>query len=150
MAGFVRVAWSGRRGYAARVSRLHLHRWAVIFLLVSKLILGEFTHAMPQMDHSAAAMNDEIVTLANVSHDSPPCGSHDSAGSESGQSQDSSTDHANKDCCKGGECACPCLHSPAAAAAVAAVMQLTHDDQVAVLVQGATWHRSSGLFRPPA
>lgn len=142
MPGFVQVAWSRRRGYAARVSRLHFHRWAVIFLLVSKLILGELTHAMPQMDHSAAAMNEEIVTLAHASHDSPPCGEH---------AQDTnSDDHATKNCCKGGECACPCLHTPAAVTAVPSIMQLTHDDQAAVLVQGATLRRSSGLFRPPA
>jgi hypothetical protein len=141
------VAWSAGRGYAAQVSRLHFHRWAVIFLLVSNLILGEFAHAMPHMAEPATAMN-EIVTSAN--HDSPPCGSHVQGGSESGQSQDSGTDdHAAKDCCKGGECACPCLHSPAATAAVPFTMPRAHD-QVAILVEGAAWHRLSGLFRPPA
>ena len=146
MASFVQVAWSGRHGYAARVSRLHFHRWAVIFLLVSKLILGELTHAMP---HEATALN-EVVTSVDASQETPPCGSHVQSGSESAQSQDSSVEHATKDCCKGGECACPCLHSPAAVAGISYVMQLTHDDQIAVLIQGVTWHRSSGLFRPPA
>ena len=154
MAGSVQVAWAPQRSYAARVSRLHFHRWAVIFLLVSKLILGQLTHAMPHMgqdmDQSTTAMN-EIVTSNSASHDSPPCGSHVQTGSESGQSQDASTDdHAAKDCCKGGECACPCLHSPAATAAGSFAMQLVHDDQTAVLVEGAAWHRLSGLFRPPA
>jgi hypothetical protein len=154
MPDFVQVACPAGRGYAARVSRLHLHRWAVIFLLMSKLILGELTHAMPhmaqEMDHSVMAMN-EIVTSASASHDAPPCGSHVQTSSESGQSQDpSADDHAAKDCCKGGECACPCLHSPAATAAVPFAMQPVHDDQAAVLVAGATWHRLSGLFRPPA
>lgn len=146
------VACSAGRGYAAGVSRLHFHRWAVIFLLVSKLILGEFTHAMPHMAQDmgqSATMMNEIV--ASASHDSPPCGSHGQTGSESGQSQDSSSDdHAAKSCCKGGECACPCLHTPAATAAVSLAMQPTHDDQVGVLIEGATWHRLSGLFRPPA
>lgn len=149
MVGFVQVAWPGRRGYAARVSRLHCHRWAVVFLLVSKLILGELAHAMP---HEAAAAMNEVVTSAHVVHGSPPCGEHvQTGGAESGQSQDSSADgHATKDCCKGSQCACPCLHSPAAAAAVPFVMQLTHDNQVAVLVDGADCHRLSALFRPPA
>ena len=154
MPGPVQVAWAARRGYAGRVSRLHFHRWAVIFLLVSQLILGQLTHAMPHMaqdmEPSATAMN-EIVTSASAGHDSPPCGSHVQTGSESGQSQDAGTDDdAAKDCCKGGECACPCLHSPAATAAAPFVMQLAHDDQAAVLVEGAAWHRLSGLFRPPA
>jgi hypothetical protein len=149
----VPVACPAGRGYAARVSRLHFHRWVVIFLLVSKLILGEFTHAMPQMAHemgSPATMN-EVVTPASASHDSPPCGNHVQAGTELGQPQDASSgDHAAKNCCKGGECACPCLHSPAASAAVPFVMHLTHDNQASMLVQGAIWYRQSGLFRPPA
>jgi hypothetical protein len=153
MPQFVAVARQAGRGYAARVSRLQFHRWVVIFLLVSKLILGEFTHAMPQMAHemgSSATMN-EVVTLASASHDSPPCENHVQSGTESGQPQDSSSgDHAAKNCCKGGECACPCLHSPAAPSAVPFVMHLTHDNQLSPLVQGATWHRQSGLFRPPA
>jgi hypothetical protein len=155
MPGVVQVAWPAGRGYAARVSRLHFHRWAVIFLLMSKLILGELTHAMPHMaqdmDPSATAVN-EIVTSASTSHDAPPCGNHvQQTGSKSEQSQDSSSDgHAAKSCCEGGECACPCLHSPAATAAVPFVMQIVHDDRAAVLVKGAAWHRLSGLFRPPA
>lgn len=153
MPGPVQVARAARRGYAARVSRLHFHRWAVIFLLVSNLILGELTHAMPhmaqEMDSSATAVN-EIVSALSASDDSPPCGSHVQPGSESGQSQDVSADDAAKDCCKGGECACPCLHSPAATAVVPFAMQLVHDDSAAVLVEGAAWHRLSGLFRPPA
>ena len=153
MPGLAPVACPAGRGYAARVSRLHFHRWAVIFLLVSKLILGEFAHAMPHMVEPATTMN---AMVASVGHDSPPCGNHVQGGSESGQSesnpsQDSSgDDHAAKNCCKGGECACPCLHSPAATASVPLIMQRAHDDQVAVLIDGATAHRLSGLFRPPA
>jgi hypothetical protein len=150
MSEFVQVAWPAGRGYAAPVSRLHWHRWAVIFLLVSKLILGQFTHAMPHMAEPAIAMN-EVVTSVPASHDNPPCGSHVQAGSELGQSQETSGDaHAAKSCCEGGECACPCLHSPAANAAVSFTMQSAHDDQAAVLVEGAAWHRLSALFRPPA
>jgi hypothetical protein len=146
------VAWSAGRGYAARVSRLHFHRWAVIFLLVSNLILGEFAHAMPHMTQPATAMNETAMNEFGTSadHDSPPCGSHVQGGSESEQSHDPGTDdHAAKNCCKGGECACPCLHSPAATAAVPFTLPRAHD-QIAVLVEGAAWHRLSGLFRPPA
>lgn len=149
MSGFAAVAWSASRSYAARVSRLHFHRWAVIFLLVSNLILGEFAHAMPHMAEHGMTMN-EVVTSAPVSDDSPACGDHVQASAKGGQPHASNTDHAGKDCCKAGQCACPCLHSPAAVAAVPFVVQPTHDDQAAVLVEGATWQRLSGLFRPPA
>jgi hypothetical protein len=138
------------------VSRLHFHRWAVIFLLVSKLILGEFAHAMPHMVEPATTMNATVVTAASAGQDSPPCGSHVQGSSESGQSESnqshdsSGDDHAAKDCCKGGECACPCLHSPAAASSVPLTMHPAHDDQAAVVIDGATAHRLSGLFRPPA
>ena len=132
------VARVTRRGYAARVSRLHLHRWAVIFLLVSKLIFGELTHAMPHIAEPPAAM-DEITALAG--EDSPPCGNHTEP------SQDSST-HEN--CCEDGGCVCPCLHSPAATEAVPFIMHRAHTGQVAVLVDGAAWRRLSALFRPPA
>ena len=121
---------------------------------MSNLILGELAHAMPHMaqhmDHAATAMNEAVMS-ASTSQDSPPCASHVQADSESGKLQGASSDEAaTKDCCKGGICACPCLHSPAATAAVPFVMHLTHDDQVAVLIDGATAHRLSGLFRPPA
>jgi hypothetical protein len=132
------VARVTRRSYAARVSRLQLHRWAVIFLLVSKLIFGELTHAMPHMAEAPSAM-DEIPALAG--QDSPPCGDHTDS------SQDSSTD---ENCCESGGCACPCLHSPAAAEAVRFGMHRADSDQVAVHVEGAAWHRMSALFRPPA
>ena len=147
MSPLTQVAWPLARGYAARVSRLHFHRWAVIFLLMSNLILGELAHAMPHMAEPAMVMN-EIV--ASPSQDSPACGSHTQTDADSGQSQDSSADDLTaQDCCEGGECTCPCLHSPAAAAAASFAVQRTHD-QVAVLVEGAAWHRLSGLFRPPA
>lgn len=139
------VAWLARHGYAARVSRRHFHRWAAIFLLVSNLILGQFAHAVP---HVAAATTDEVVALAD--QDSPACGDHVQAGS-SDQAQDSSTDSpADKDCCERGGCACPCLHSPAAAAAAPVTVQCASADRVAVPVEGAAWHRVSALFRPPA
>ena len=147
MSPSTQVAWPAARGYAARVPRLHFHRWAVIFLLVSNLILGELAHAMPHMAEPSMVMN-ELAT--SVGEDSPACGGHTQADDESGQLQDSNADeHAAQDCCKGGECACPCLHSPAAAAAAPFTMRRAHD-QVAILVEGAAWHRSSGLFRPPA
>lgn len=160
MSGLAAVACSAGHGYAGRVSRLHFHRWAVVFLLMSKLILGELTHAMPHMDmnRAATATNEMVASAsdasasdASTSHESPPCGSHAQSGSETGQSQDSSSDDsAAMSCCQGGECACPCLHSPAAAAAGSLTVQPAHDGQTGVLIEGAAWHRWSGLFRPPA
>jgi hypothetical protein len=125
-----------------------LQRWAVIFLLVSKLIFGEVTHAMPHMGASATEMS-EMATAA--SQDSPPCADHVQAGSQSDPSHAANSDDpAKKDCCKTGGCACPCLHSPAATAAILFSMQRANDSQVAVPVEGAAWHRLSALFRPPA
>lgn len=149
MPGWSRLHGRGRRGYAARVSRLHFHRWAVIFLLVSKLIFGEITHAMPHTAAPATGM-DEIAALTG--QDGQPCANHEQAGSsESAPSQDSNTDEpAKKSCCESGGCVCPCLHSPVATAAVAFTMQRANDNQLAVLIEGAAWHRLSALFRPPA
>lgn len=145
----VPVAWSPRRGYAAPVSRFHFHRWAVIFLLVSKLILGQFAHAMPHMAAPESGMGHEMT--APASHDAPPCGSHMQSGSQSDSSQDSNTDEpAKKSCCETGGCACPCLHSPAATATVPFTLQRANESRVVVLVEGATWRRISALFRPPA
>jgi hypothetical protein len=142
------VAWPPCRGYAARVSRLHFQRWAVIFLLVSKLIFGEVTHAMPHMAAPATEMNEVV---ASASQDSPPCADHVQVGSQSDPSHDSNSDEpAKKSCCETGGCVCPCLHSPAATAAILFSMQRANDSQVAVLVEGAVWHRLSALFRPPA
>lgn len=138
------VAPSARHGYAARVSRLFFHRWAVIFLLMSNLILGEFAHAMP---HMAAATMDEVVALAG--QDSPACGDHAQAGSPD-SSQDSNTDAPADDCCERGECACPCLHSPAASTVVPVSALYVNAEKIADLVEGAAWHRLSALFRPPA
>jgi hypothetical protein len=149
----VPVAWPPCRGYAARVSRFHFQRWAVIFLLVSKLIFGEVTHAMPSMAAPATQMNE---VAASASQDSPPCANHVQAGSQVDPSHDSNSNDSNgdepakKDCCKSGGCACPCLHSPAATAAIVFSMQRANDNQIAVPVGGAVWHRLSALFRPPA
>jgi hypothetical protein len=131
------------------VSRLQFHRWAVIFLVVSKLIFGEFTHAMPHMAAPAAGMNEIAVPAGQ---DGQPCADHEQASSpESDSSHDSNTDEpAEKSCCESGGCVCPCLHSPAAASAVLFNMQRANNDQLAALVEGAAWHRLSVLFRPPA
>ena len=139
------VAWPAGHGYAARVSRLSFHRWAVIFLLVSNLILGQFAHAMP---HAASATTDEVV--AQAGQDNPACGEHAPAGS-SDSSQDSEMDgSSDEDCCERGECACPCLHSTAAGAVLLLAVPYMNAGQIAALVEGAAWHRLSALFRPPA
>jgi hypothetical protein len=134
------------------VSRFHFHRWAVIFLLVSKLIIGEPTHAMSHMAMPATTMHQMAATAS--SQDNPPCANHAQAGTQSDSSHDSNTSDtdppAKKSCCETGSCVCPCLHSPAATAAVSFAVQSTHDSRVAVLVEGATWQRISLLFRPPA
>jgi hypothetical protein len=123
----------------------------VIFLLVSKLIVGEFTHAMPHMAAPVAnAPANEIV--APGSPDDPPCADHVQPGaSESQPAQHSTSDEsADKSCCENGVCVCPCLHSPAATAAVPLTLQRANDNQLTILVEGAVLHRLSALFRPPA
>lgn len=135
--------------------RLVRHRafphWAVICFLVSRLIFGEFAHAMP---HASAQVNGDVALADEAGtpcpdHLQPPPSTHSEAsGSDAAKSGGHPLD--DKDCCKNGGCACPCLHTPAATPTSALTVTLTHEARPGVVASGAAWLRSSPLFRPPA
>jgi hypothetical protein len=125
----------------------------MIFFLVSRLIFGEFAHAMP---HAPAPVNGEIALADNEA--TPPCPDHTQQTSST-SSETSDPDAANasdhlmddKDCCKKGGCECPCLHTPPGAVLTSGPVITPADrSRPGVLALGAAWHRSSALFRPPA
>ena len=142
----------GRLRYPDAVRHHIFHRWAFAFLLVSRLILGEFVHAMP---HESAATD---AAAASQSMYEPPCPEHSArhAATASNEVSDSgvveATDHAgnDRDCCKSGGCACPCLHTPGATGASTLAIERAHPGLPTVLASGVAHLRSYTLFRPPA
>jgi hypothetical protein len=118
--------------------------------LVTRLIFGEFAHAMP---HASMPMADEVVLTDKAS---PPCPDHaqETPAPRAAPESDgvSSIDHpvTDKDCCKKGGCACPCLHTPAAIAASGATLAPSPERRPRAFAPGAALLRSSALFRPPA
>ena len=147
------VARRGMESYSRAVRHRALPHWAVIFFLVSRLIFGEFAHAMP---HASAPVTEETALADNQA--TPPCPDHtqqtsSTSSDASGPGAANAGDHPmdDKDCCKKGSCECPCLHTPPAAVLTSgpAIMPVNQRCP-GVLAIGAAWHRSSALFRPPA
>jgi hypothetical protein len=120
------------------VRKLVLQRWALIFLLVSRLVIGELGHAMP-MTHGPSHAHE----IAAVQSDSADCADHEVA-----SAKDTAT---SQECCKTGECECPCLHVPCAALDAITVGPADLEGQpLTPDAQGLMLQRLSGLFRPPA
>lgn len=134
-------------------------RWALIVLLVTRLVIGELGHAMPvdatgsdegashrAMTHRAMAMTDAVAcpereaagTQTPVEHHLTDVAHGDHSSSES-------------DCCKSGDCECPCLHVPCATldaamrTAIGTTLLPTRGG-----LDGVLCLRPSRLFRPPA
>lgn len=149
--GYLNVIAARRGGrYSAPVGKLVFHRWAVVLLLVSRLIFGEVVHAMPQAD--SAKGGEAALAIEQAA----PCPNHSSEGAEpvtarSGDSLDAQSTQADEDCCKEGGCNCPCVHVPAAALAPL-VMNLAHLDRNRLVdcADGVAALRLNALFRPPA
>lgn len=117
-------------------------------MLMARLVVGELGHAMP-----VAAM----TPLQQATHEmagEPSCPEHEASAQMPGaHPSDDAADHsANEhDCCKSGDCLCPCLHVPCVTldAAVMNPVALT----VLRIPYGADTvpaQRPSRLFRPPA
>ncbi len=119
---------------------------------MARLVIGELGHAMPvtamlPLEHATAAMAGD-----------PACPEHDESGKHQtmthhGDAADDATAHSGgeHDCCKSGDCECPCLHVPCVAldAAVMNPVSIT----LLRVPSGAdtvTSARPSRLFRPPA
>jgi hypothetical protein len=126
-------------------------RWTLIFLLMARLVIGELGHAMP----AAAMASLEHATTAMAAD--PACAEHDASGKQPmahhGDTSDSATAHSGNehDCCKSGDCECPCLHVPCVALD-AAVMTPVSITLLAAphRADAVTAARPSRLFRPPA
>jgi hypothetical protein len=161
IAGVV-VARHGVGLYSPPVRKFFWQRWALIFLLVSRLVIGELGHAMP-VSHSMDMGQDMThhhqmpVEMPAAASDPAACPEHEHGASEHStahhggdQAADEQTS-SEQDCCKSGECECPCLHLPCAALDALvlnpiATPQLRTPPRAAGLVS----QRPTGLFRPPA
>jgi hypothetical protein len=125
------------------VRSLVLHRWAVIFLMLSRLIFGEFAHAMP---HSSAPASDAAALVAESMSACP-----DHANASSAPEQSHAAHGEDEDCCKAEGCKCPCVHLPPAAGDPSVMAVAKRDSQhVSEPALGAAARRLSALFRPPA
>jgi hypothetical protein len=114
-------------------------------LLLSRLVLGEFAHAMPAPHVPAGP---EVVAADSQNAD---CPQHEAA---SGEGTHPSGSHlsteAHHDCCKPGTCQCPCAHVPAAIASFVATSVHVDHGRILNLVKGFACDRLWSLFRPPA
>ena len=132
--------------------QLVFHRWAVVFLLVTRLVMGEFAHGMPHQ-----AVTD--VLADGTSHESSHCLDHTSSGAGSPPEltqattvlDDGAVAQHGKDCCETGSCKCPCIHVPA----VTVPMPVTnlvwlHGDRASVGTTDLARQAPSTPFRPPA
>lgn len=135
-----------RRGgglYSRAVRKFCWQRWTLIFLLMARLVIGELGHAMP------------VATMLPVEHatsEMAACAEHDGSGHGDASEHDA-TAHSDgeHDCCKSGDCECPCLHVPCVAldAAIMNPVAITLL-QIPNGAEAVPAARPSGLFRPPA
>jgi hypothetical protein len=127
-------------------------RWTLIFLLMARLVVGELGHAMPMadmplpVDHAATQMVGDPACAEHASGEQSPMPHH-------GDAADSVSHHsdAEHDCCKSGDCKCPCLHVPCVALDAAVMnpvaitlLRIPHGVDVVSSL------RPTRLFRPPA
>lgn len=142
--------------YSSPVRKFFWQRWALMLLLVTRLVIGELGYAMPAVHahdtgaaHSSMAEvhSDAMASLASQGHDGhqPVSESHDAGHATADDAS------ALADCCQSNECECPCMHVPCMALDALAVKPVT----TALLrtpqgVENFISQRPSGLFRPPA
>jgi hypothetical protein len=134
------VARCGVQLYSRRVRRFCWQRWTLILLLMARLVLGELGHAMP-----LAAMAPLAAATAEVSGE-PACAEHEAP--KTHHSDEAGSEH---DCCKSGDCECPCLHAPCVA------LDAVNVNSVSIALPRVPYGADSipaarpcRLFRPPA
>lgn len=119
--------------------------------MMSRLIVGEFAHAMPHSNAPADMPASDAAAL--VGESAAACPDHENAGATSQQSSEQShgVHGEDEDCCKANGCECPCVHLPPAAGDPS-VMAVAKPDshRLSEPVLGAAARRLSALFRPPA
>jgi hypothetical protein len=135
------------------VQRRYLHRWSIVLLVLARLVLGEFAHAMPHEEPS----NDWQVAAAEHAQELP-CPDH-AGTSDSSESPTDSEDLTSKShdpashsthCCQN-SCDCACLHLSALAISnVTAGVATTEQHLIPAAQLGHTPDRIFLLFRPPA
>lgn len=133
--------------YSLSVRKFCWQRWALMFLLMTRLVVGEFSHAMPMQ-----AMGAMDHATSGVAADAEACPEHDTK-SQSAPQISHEMDHSSgeQDCCKSGECECPCLHVPCASFDVIGVNRIAPTEQRGLEREAfIISQRPSGLFRPPA
>jgi len=143
------VAGCGSGLYSRAVRKSCWQRWTLIFLLMARLVIGELGHAMP-----VAAM----LTLEQGTSEMAACPEHEGSGEQllmthHGDASDDATAHdgGEHDCCKSGDCECPCLQLPCAGLDAAVMNSLAITLlQIAHGADAVPSARPSGLFRPPA
>jgi hypothetical protein len=106
-----------------------------MMLLIARLVVGELAHA-----HGSAHPDAD---MAAGDHDTSHCVEFSHQGS-------SSLPEHETDCCNTAECACPCVHTPAAAMVASSISAHLAEVRAAGRVQCATPDRPFKLFRPPA
>ena len=120
-----------------------------MFLLLTRLVMGELGHAMPMESAAMAAVHTMSVA------ESDPAACHEQE-IPTAQHVEGGEDHAShssgeQDCCKMGDCECPCLHVPCAALDTLTLDSVTTDSlRTAHGADVVISQRPSGLFRPPA
>lgn len=125
----------------------------MILLLVARLIMGEFAHAMPH-DHKPVAADSAVVAQGQEA----PCPDHAGKSAHAMQSVDSepiakvhSGASHDTDCCKTAGCQCLCVHISAIAMPFLGLnVVLLDQSRVPVSADGLIQDRLSALFRPPA
>ena len=123
--------------------KFYWQRWTLIFMLMARLLIGELGHAMP-MTHTAPV---DHVAASSMS-DSAACSEHDSSEHEAPAAHH---DSGKQDCCKSGDCECPCLHAPCSALDTLVLSPIA--PTLLPIPHGTDEipsQRPSGLFRPPA
>src|SRR5688572_32365926 len=98
------------RGYPVFVRKRVLRCCAMALLLLSRLVVGEFAHAVPSPH---APLEPKAVAASTQSTDCPEHQAADS-GTDSQSSEIASSSDPHHSCCKSGTCQCPCMHVPAA------------------------------------
>jgi hypothetical protein len=134
--------------YSRGVRNFRWQRWTLIFLLMARLVIGELGHAMPvtpmaPVQHATHEMSREL-----------PCAEHE-AGAQMPDSHasEAAADHASNehDCCKSGDCECPCLHVPCVALDAAVMNPVALSLlRIPYGADSVPAERPFRLFRPPA
>jgi len=132
------------------VSRRILQHWSIVLLLIARLVLGEFAHAMPHQNESDVSAAAQVQAVPCPDHGAKPGEGHRSmdSGEATAKAHDAGSHDTN--CCKTA-CNCPCLHL-STMAMPSAIVNVAAADQRGFPTDalGHTPDRITLLFRPPA